>query len=468
MQYEYHPDTGEPLLFEDKIKDALAHRTIKRWAYIYHDKDVYTALDEEQDPNHVKGQPKGNHWHIAIEMGSNQIEIGVIAKWFGIPQNFIEIAKGRGAFLDCVTYLTHEDAKQQELGKYLYPDDEVIANFDFRSALMQRAERKARYGRDLSDKDAIRNEVLLHGMTLREVIDKYPLLYQEDFSYLEKCRLRYISNICEMPKVRMNYYIEGAGGIGKGLISKAIARALIDKTGVMRDDDIYFEVGADKTSFEGYDGQPVLIWNDCRAGTLLHKLGGRENVFNVFDLFPPDMKQNIKYGSIRLNNTINIVNSVQPWSEFLDGLAGEYKDKNGEKQIAEDKSQSYRRFPFFLVLHEEDYALGMNKGLFEGTREFEQFIMYNGLRGNMRNIADRCGDNYVLYNAITKKAVLPVTEKHEMMLEKLSHPQQGTDEEIWEEFKDVGTQDPSKAHEETVNEDEEEVSIDDPSTNPWQ
>lgn len=444
MQYEYHPETGEPLLLEDKIKDALAHRTIKRWAYAYHDKDVYSALDEEHDPNHVKGQKKPAHWHIAIEMGSNQVEVGVIAKWLGISDNFVNVAKGAGAFLDCVTYLTHEDNKQQELGKYRYDDAEIKANFDFRSVLLQRSERKARYGRDLSDKDAIRNEVLLHGMTLRQVIDKYPLIYQEDFSYLEKCRLRYISNICEMPKVRVNYYIEGAGGMGKGLISKAIARSLVDKDGTMRDDDIYFEVGADKTSFEGYDGQPVLIWNDCRAGTLLHKLGGRENVFNVFDPFPPDMKQNIKYGSIRLNNVINIVNSVQPWQEFLDGLAGEYTDKNGEKQKSEDKSQSYRRFPFFLVLHEDDYTLGMNKGLFCGTREFEQFQIYNGLRGNMRRIADRCGDNYTLYNAVTKKAVLPVTEKHTEMLEKLSHSQQGTDEEIWEEFKDVGTQDPSK------------------------
>lgn len=444
MQYEFHPDTGEPLLSEDKIKDALNHRTIKRWAYTYHDKDVYSALDEEQDPNHVKGMTKPPHWHIVIEMGSNQVEVSVIAKWLDIPMNFVNVAKGAGAFLDCVTYLTHEDAKQQAMGKFLYPDDEIKANFDFRQCLSQRAERKLKYGKDLNDKDAVRNEVLYHGMTLRQVVDKYPLLYQEDFATLEKLRLRYISNISEMPRPRMNYYVEGAGGIGKGLICKAIARAIVDKEGNMRDDDIFFEVGADKTSFEGYDGQPVLIWNDCRAGTLLHKLGGRENVFNVFDPFPPDIKQNIKYGSIRLCNVINIVNSVQPWSEFLDGLAGEYIDKNGEEQKAEDKSQSYRRFPFFLVLHEDDYTLGMNKGLFNGTREFDDFIIYSGLRGNMRKIADKCGDNYVLYNAVTKQAVLPVQQKHTEMLERLSHHQQGTDAEIWEEFKDVGTQDPNK------------------------
>lgn len=439
MQYEQHPETGEVLLTEEKIKDALAHRTIKRWAYVCHDEDVYSALDEEHNPDHHKGEKKPRHWHIVIEMGSNQVEVGVIARWLGIADNFVNVAKGHGAFLDCVQYLTHEDDKQQGLGKRLYDDDRVTANFDFRYELDARAERKARYGRDLNEKDRLRNEVLYHGMTLREVVEKHPLEYQEDFSYLEKCRLRYISNIADMPNNRINYYVEGRGGIGKGLISRAIARALIDREGNMFDDDIYFEVGADRASFEGYDGQPVIIWNDCRAITLLQKLGGRENVFNIFDLFPPKIKQNIKYGSVRLNNVINIVNSVQPYTEFLDGLAGEYTSKNGETQHAEDKGQSYRRFPFFLVLHEEDYDLGMNKGVFEGTREYEQYMTYRGIRGNMQRIVDRCGSNYELRDMLSGKTLAPVIEKHDMMRERLQHEQQGTDEEIMKEFSDYGT-----------------------------
>lgn len=438
MQYERHPETGEVLLTEDKIKDAVAHRTIKRWAYIRHDEDVYSALDEEQNPDHVKGQKKPPHWHIVIEMGSNQVEVGIIAKWLGISDNFVNVAKGQGAFLDCVQYLTHEDDKQQGLGKRLYEDGCVCSNFDFRNELNKRAERRAKYGADLNDKERLRNDVLYGGMTLREAMDKFPLLYQDDFPYLERARLRYVSQVAKPPRTRINYYIEGAGGIGKGLISKAIARALVDRDGTMYDDEIYFEVGADKASFEGYDGQPVIIWNDCRAFTLLQKLGGRENVFNVFDPFPPAIKQNIKYGSIRLNNTINIVNSVQPYTEFLDGLAGEYTDKSGEVQKAEDKGQSYRRFPFFLVLHEEDYDLGMNKGVFEGTREFEQYQIYRGIRNGMKKIADKCGDNYELYNMVTRKTLKPVTDAHAKLEEKLQHHQQGTDEEILEEFKYTG------------------------------
>ena len=77
MQYEKHPETGETLLTEEKIKDALSHRTIKRWAYICHDEDVYSALDEEQNPEHKKGNVKPRHWHIVIEMGVPSLQVRV-------------------------------------------------------------------------------------------------------------------------------------------------------------------------------------------------------------------------------------------------------------------------------------------------------------------------------------------------------------------------------------------------------
>ena len=449
MQYERHPETGEVLLTEEKIKDALLHRTINRWAYIYHDKDVYSELDEQRNPCHKCWENKPAHWHVVIEMDGHQVDVSVIARWFGIPENFVDVIKGAGRFLDCVEYLTHESERQQRLGKHRYDDSEVVANFDFRGCLTKRLENRVRYGKyrigkDLSEKDIVRQAVLLRGMKLREVLEKYPDIYMDDYKRLEEYRLRYLllgskvygTGKCEK-KARINYYIEGPGGIGKGLISRAIARAIVDREGKMIDDDIFFEVGADKVTFEGYDGQPVIIWNDCRANTLLQKLGGRENVFNVFDTFSQNIIQHVKYGAVRLHNTVNIVNGIQSYREFLDGLVGEYK-KDGMIQRAEDKSQSYRRFPFFLVLHEEDYDLGMNKGVFNGTREYEQYYMYNNLRGNMRKIADRCGSNVTLCNMVTKKVVSPVVEKYEEMDRKLCGNQHGTDEEILEEFEDVG------------------------------
>lgn len=135
-QYEVNPTTGESLNFnEDNIKRCISHKTIKTYAYIRHDKDVYTSDDEKN--GYKAGDPKPPHWHLVIKC-DNAIELETIAKWLDIPPQYIDVPKGRGAFLDCVQYLTHESEKEQKKGKYLYSDDEIKANFDFREELTKR------------------------------------------------------------------------------------------------------------------------------------------------------------------------------------------------------------------------------------------------------------------------------------------------------------------------------------------
>lgn len=440
MQYVNHPETGEPLLSEDKIKEALAHKTIKQWAYILHDKDVYSEQDEIQDPNHKQGDIKPPHWHIVLQMGTNQIEIGVVAKWFGIAENFVDVPKGNGAgkFLDCVEYLTHESVKQQELGKHRYNNSEVKASegFNWREKLDKRNENKAIYGKDLDEKEQLRFDVLYNGKTLRQCIAQDRLLYMDDFEKLQKLRLQYISHQ-RPPKTRINYYICGKGGVGKGLISRALARSMYPQYD--DDEDIFFEVGAKGAPFEGYDGQPVIIWNDRRAIDLLTELSGRGNVFNVFDTHPTKQRQNVKFSSICLCNTVNIVNSVQNYVEFLEGLAGGYTDKNGEEHEAEDKGQSYRRFPFIIPLHTEDFDLLLNKGFVEETGNYEEYIEHKRLIGNMQRIHSICGSNEVLARELEAKTVSPVIEQHTKVVEKFEHETQDEDA-IREMFKDYGTQ----------------------------
>ena len=438
MQYEYHPESGEPLLMEEKIKDALAHRTIKRWAYICHDADVYSALDEEQDPKHVKGMTKPRHWHICIEMGSNQVEIGVIAKWLGIADNYINVAKGAGAFLDIVQYLTHEDEKQQGLGKRLYDDEQVCSNFNFRAELDKRAENKLKYGKDLDAREQQRYEVLYKGKSLLQCQKDDPILYMEDYKELKRLRMEHLSQL-DPPPMRINFYVQGRGGVGKGLMCRALARSLCPD--MTDDSEIFFEVGAPGAAFEGYDGQPVIIWNDRRHGTLLKELKGRENVFNVFDTHPTRQKQNIKFGSVALCNKINIVNSVEPYNEFLDGFVAKHKNENGEWEQEEDKGQSYRRFPFIMPLREEDFDLMLNKGFMEGTSNFLEYEEYKNIRGNMQRIAERCRGNERLLQKLNAQVLLPVIDKYNEVEERFSHNTSMTEDEeqaILAEFADYG------------------------------
>ena len=123
---------------------------------------------------------------------------------------------------------------------------------------------------------------------------------EKDLTYL---RLRYINEL-KPPKERINIYISGEGGNGKGLMSKAIARSLFPD--ITNEEDIYFCVGAEGAEFIGYDGQPIIIWSDKRSWELLKVLKGRGNAFEVLDPHPDRKNQNVKYASTNLCNKINI------------------------------------------------------------------------------------------------------------------------------------------------------------------
>lgn len=421
-----HPTTGEHLIDESIIKSALAHKTITRYAYILHDKDRYPDGPK-------KGELKPLHYHVVIEM-KNAYDPVRVASWFNLPLNFLKFPKGRGAFLDCVEYLTHEDEKQQKLKKHLYDDEEVFANFDFRSALNSREKLIEAYGRDLSLKEQWRYDVLYNGKPLSQCEEEDPLLFVDEMERLMKLRNAYLTRK-EPPKTRMNFYVCGRGGVGKGLISRAIARSLYPD--LSRDSDIFFEVGAKGAPFEGYDGQPVIIWNDRRAVDLLTELNGRGNVFNVFDTHPTKQRQNIKYGSVSLCNEVNIVNSVEGYLDFLNGLAGEYKDKSGEVHKSEDKGQSFRRFPFIIPLHETDFDILLNKGFVENTDRFEEYLEYNHIRGNMQMIAERCKANEELARRLEAQTILPITQKFNEVMA-LFEEKEIDEEAILAEFADNG------------------------------
>ncbi len=446
MQYQKHPETGADLLTEDTIQAAVDHQGINCYAYALHHQDKHTQMECDryikdhggEQPPWMVGDFKPPHWHIVLQF-RHQSDTATVAKWLGISENYVQVPRGSGAgkFLDCVEYLTHESPKQQAAGKHLYADTEIHANFDFRAALNARAENRLKHGgKELSHKDAVRYDVLYNGWTLRQLKAKDPMAYMADFATLEKLRMRYIASQ-QPPRVRINYYIEGQGGSGKGLMSRGLARALYPN--LTDDEDIFFEVGAKSAAFEGYDGQPVIIWNDRRAIDLLTELNGRGNVFNVFDVHPTKQKQNIKYGSIYLGNTVNIVNSVQPFREFLDGLCGEYRDRSGEEHKSEDKKQSYRRFPIIIPIHASDFDILLNKGFTYDTDQFEDYLAYRHVRGCMQRIAESCQQDKALMRELESKTLAPVVDVHTQLM--TAHTKEVDADQIRQQFAAYGTMD---------------------------
>lgn len=188
-------------------------------------------------------------------------------------------------------------------------------------------------------------------------------------------------------------------------------------------------------TFEGYKGEDVIVWDDFRGSELMKVFDNEEGkVMDFLDPFPKedtDQKQHIKFDYVNLVNRVNIFNSVQPYEEFLLDLV------NGNRQVGV-LSQSYRRLPVIIRIHQEDYDILMNSGFLKDTNEWLQYEQYNHIRGRFNQIASACKRNLALRDEMMGMAMEPVYDQIEALTGKLEK-QEYSDEEIREMFKDVGT-----------------------------
>lgn len=428
MQYE--EVNGEIKLSEETIKTVLEKRkSIKKWAWIIHDRDI--------DEN---GNYKKKHFHIVI-MFENAMKLSQIATWFGIKENFIQIPKGSrntNPFYDCVQYLTHQDIKQIESGKTVYDPTEVKANFDWQKEIEEYIARKTSKGKGGfgdSDREKVDNWIMgikSGDYDLEYLREEDFVLYVRNKKLLEEAKREYLNGL-NMPSVRVNYYIYGSGGSGKGLMSRALARTLFPD---MKDEEIFFEIGAGKVSFDGYTGQPVLIWNDVRVAELLESLGGRGNVFDIFDTTPTRKRQNVKYGNVVLRNVVNIANSVCDFRDFLDGLAGEYIDSRGVLHNAEDKNQSYRRFPIIVPIRDTDFDIYINMGFIYGRPEYyQQYVEMKNIQGSLKAMVGRYTSE--IYRLCETKITEPIVIEHKKIVESRTPAKSNLEELTQEEFDEI-------------------------------
>ena len=371
VQYEKHPLTGEDLGFnEEAIKAGIAKREqgLLSWAYVRHDKDVYLDGDDIPEGKDV-GDVRPPHWHVVLQF-KNQAELPGVAKAFGVEPQYVDKMTGTGAFYDGVYYLTHEDDKQRNAGKHVYGREEVVLPEGTEAEVwetieVREAKRMKRMPQALSLERYL--DKLANGkMTLSEVYDEDKLIYSKNITVLKGARQAFLRH-SKPPLVRANYYMQGEAGAGKTIAAKALARTLFPG----RDDDqVFFVVGDGAVPFDGYDGQPVIIWDDWRADDILGKFD-RGTAWKLFAINPDKISVSVKYGSVNLINAVSIVTSVRPFNEFIEGLAGEYIDAKRVTHKAEDINQGYRRFPVFMEISKESYDLYASMALTGG--EFAEY-----------------------------------------------------------------------------------------------
>ena len=381
----------QPLITEEQIADGLTHQTIKRWAWIWHDCDVYTAKDEAADESGLikAGERKFKHVHIAIDLGNSKKTRSVIAKWFGVPCFLVRPAGGRGAFEDLEEYWVHESPAAMDDEKTHYDDDKMHVNpgNDFRADLNRLQSNRLKYGKraeGMTAAETMKMHVLNDGWSMRRCREEDPLTYASIRSTLPPLRLDYLSGE-EPPSLRINIYIDGPSGVGKSVFSEFIAERLAGPRS-------YFSIGNDeRVLFDGYDGEPVIIWDDMRVTDFIRHFGPN-GTYRLLDPHPKLIAEQAKFSKVILNNSWNIINGIQPYAEFIAGLAGSYTDRFGVDHEAEDEIQSWRRFPVILCLHEDDFDVLVNRGFIDrGSRAYQSMMTYASFQGGLRKLCQMLG-----------------------------------------------------------------------------
>lgn len=384
-----HPDTGEVLLTVETIEKRVSKSSVEYYAWVLHDKDCFTESDVEGNPRAVLGEHKPDHFHIVVQL-KNQASVGQVARGYKLHPGCVRKKEGQGTFLDCIEYLTHEHEKQQKLGKHLYADDEVHSNFDWRMAVDERvaARKQGFHSGSAAKKMQIRLAVMNGEMTLKQVREDDPGVYVQDLEKLQKLRQDFMLHQ-PAPRYRTNYYIgspagaERKGRTGKTQLAKLFARMLYPDLAA---EECYHVATDSRVPLQNYKGQPVIIWDDYSVPGLITALGSREGVWQVFDDHPSASDANIKYGSTRLVHVVNIIAKTTPYAEYLDGLAGKYTDASGNVHEAEDRNQSWGRFPVVFEVTTDSIEMLVNRGFADDTDDFLAYQKVARMRASMKAV----------------------------------------------------------------------------------
>ena len=450
-------DGNEAFSLQKAVEVFQRYKSIKKFAVIIHNEDSYNDEDQLKRYNKLHpDKPKALHDPVDDHVqgvglcGDGGIPVSKIARWFGVPENFISV-RPPSAFLDCVQYLTHEKPKQQNLGKHLYPDEKIISNFDWRAEINERDELRKKYGKtNVTQTDKLKLAIMDGELNIDQIREQYPLEYANNIDKFTKLQKDY-NRRQPAPTIKINMYIGGIdGGVGKGLMGKAVARGIVDPAHEKADDEIYFLVTSD-SGFNGYNGQPVLIWEDFRPQELLAFFGrkngqsgskARGEMFKFLDPHPGagSGMVDVKYDNVRLQNIVNIFDCILEPDEWLDGLAGEYTLPDGTIVSAEEKqkSQIYRRIPITFWIMENDYSFRINKGVLEDTREYNQWVESQRFRGSLSRLVNTL--NNTQYTSLSDKLIKPALSVISDYKDKLEVPhREYTDSELEEMFGDYGS-----------------------------
>ena len=227
MKLKQYEIVTQPEFLKEPVQDILKrYTTIKRWAYILHDKD------KDATP----------HLDIYVNFGNTGVDSAEVAKWFGLQESQVEKVKGRAQ--DMLLYLIHGNDSQRH--KYQYSPDEVIANFDFKSEIA-----KAQILGDFEKYSYAKQLKFVNSLPRDERISAHKKLKDHWKLRCEYLTLNPTRNLTVM-------FFTGKGGSGKTYYAKKF----LDKLGYD-----YAISSSSNDPLQDYQGQDALILDDLRDST---------------------------------------------------------------------------------------------------------------------------------------------------------------------------------------------------------
>lgn len=118
-----YPDNPEHVRAVAEIRDSDI-----AYAIVLHDRDIWSADDEIENPDHKAGEQKKAHWHIVLRF-SNQCWNTAVCSRFGIEDRFCKKADSCDEALEYLIHKNHPD-------KFQYHVDDVSGDLSSRLAML--------------------------------------------------------------------------------------------------------------------------------------------------------------------------------------------------------------------------------------------------------------------------------------------------------------------------------------------
>lgn len=295
----------EKILFDmDKLPLILASRKcIKDYAYIIHDKDVYTDEDEGRNPIHKSGTLKPSHVHILLRFYDNQPQdTKYVCKWFNLAENFVNKIKGK--WEDAVMYQTHLNSPE----KYQYSPDEVHCNFDY-VALTESSKKDKINPLQEAIEGILSGRIREYNKTL-EIDNVLLIQYARKINEAFKVRSEHLLATVQERNMEC-IFITGASGSGKTTLAKKIAK----ERGLA-----YFISSGSNDILDGYAQQPCILLDDMRPSVM--------GLSDILKLTDPNNVSTVKsrYKNKYVNCELIIITTVLNLDTFYENVFSEQKE----------------------------------------------------------------------------------------------------------------------------------------------